>query len=289
MAQTPSRPVCITFGRFNPPTSGHKLLIDAVMKTARSLNADLIVYPSTSEDAKKNPLTFREKVKFLQQYFPNVQINTNSAMRTPFDAFKDIAARGYTDLYIVLGSDRVDEFQRFARYFRSPSAKDFNPTMHIPLGYHVVTLPRITAISATIQRAHATDNQFGKFLLGTPDPRRQDVGMELFRAVRKRMGIRESFTGAPVMKPFRTALREMIASTNLRVPFVSRLMGEDAAPMAPPKPATEVDRLRDRQSKEKIELQQRQNSAMLAAKLRDLELKTREKQQQAAAPKPAAR
>ena len=57
--------VVFTFGRFNPPTVGHEKLIMAVQSVARSKGADFFVYPSHSQDPKKNPLNQTTKIKYM--------------------------------------------------------------------------------------------------------------------------------------------------------------------------------------------------------------------------------
>ena len=52
-----------SFGRFNPPTIGHELLINKVSKVASRNRADAFIFPSGSQDAKKNPLDYAEKIK----------------------------------------------------------------------------------------------------------------------------------------------------------------------------------------------------------------------------------
>ena len=55
-----------TFGRFNPPTIGHEKLLKVVANTASKEGADEYVFPSHSQDAKKNPLTNDQKVVFMK-------------------------------------------------------------------------------------------------------------------------------------------------------------------------------------------------------------------------------
>ena len=50
--------IYFTFGRMNPPTIGHEKLMD---KT-RGANRNYRVYASQSQDPRKNPLNFRNKV-----------------------------------------------------------------------------------------------------------------------------------------------------------------------------------------------------------------------------------
>ena len=56
------------FGRFNPPTIGHEKLFDTLKKVARS--GVYRIYSSKSVDPKKNPLQFKEKIKFIRKMFP---------------------------------------------------------------------------------------------------------------------------------------------------------------------------------------------------------------------------
>jgi nicotinic acid mononucleotide adenylyltransferase len=190
----PSRPIVITFGRFNPPTTGHKLLFDHVVATAHRFGADVMVYPSVSQDARSNPLPFSTKVKFLQRLFPRLTFNTNPQMRSPFDAFKDVASRGYNKLYVVVGGDRVEAFEGFASYFKRVDARGYDASKHIPMEYHVVGVPRrdIKTVSGTAQRQRAAQNDFAGFLRGSADPKQQDVIRDLFVAVRRGMNMHES-------------------------------------------------------------------------------------------------
>ena len=99
------------FGRFNPPTIGHQKLIDKVAKVAGK--NDYQIYPSQSQDAKKNPLSYNDKVKFMRKMFPkharNIYMDKNvkMALHIADRAYKE----GYTEFVYVAGSDRVNEFK----------------------------------------------------------------------------------------------------------------------------------------------------------------------------------
>ncbi len=79
-----------SFGRMNPPTSGHGKLIKKVMSVAKKEKGVPMIYPSKTEDNKKNPLTYKTKVKVLQDVFGDI-VNTTTDIRTPFDVL------GYLD------------------------------------------------------------------------------------------------------------------------------------------------------------------------------------------------
>jgi hypothetical protein len=59
----------VAFGRFNPPTVGHGKLLAAARKAAQG--EDMKIYPSRSQDPKKNPLDPDMKVGFMKKMFPD--------------------------------------------------------------------------------------------------------------------------------------------------------------------------------------------------------------------------
>ena len=105
-----------TFGRFNPPTVGHELLINKVKEFAAG--NDYFVFPSHSVDKKKNPLTAEQKVEFMKEMFPSHKdsIIFDSQVRDAIKALKWLEDKGYTDAIFVVGSDRVSAFQFIKQY-----------------------------------------------------------------------------------------------------------------------------------------------------------------------------
>ena len=64
-----------TFGRFNPPTVGHEKLVVATANVARREGGEYFVYPSRSQDSKKNPLDQSTKIKYMKKMFPKHKKN----------------------------------------------------------------------------------------------------------------------------------------------------------------------------------------------------------------------
>ena len=60
----------MTFGRMNPPTTGHLKLIDKVKEVAAKHGAGHTVITSHSQDKNKNPLSSAQKIKHLKRYSP---------------------------------------------------------------------------------------------------------------------------------------------------------------------------------------------------------------------------
>lgn len=101
-----------SFGRFNPPTTGHEKLLKAADSVARSQGSDLFVYATQSEDPKKNPLSYTDKVKFMRKMFRSYakSIMADKSIRTAFDVLSKLYKDGYRDVTMVVGGDRVAEF-----------------------------------------------------------------------------------------------------------------------------------------------------------------------------------
>ncbi len=106
------RKAVFTFGRFNPPTIGHKALLDKVEHHAHKHDGDHYVFASKSHDNKKNPLPFNEKIEYLAAMFPNINFENNEEVTNPFKAINWLVKEGYKDITMIVGSDRVEEFER---------------------------------------------------------------------------------------------------------------------------------------------------------------------------------
>ena len=65
--------VVFTFGRFNPPTTGHEKLIQKVASTAGS--SPFRIYPSYSQNQKKDPLPFPLKIAYMRKMYPKYARN----------------------------------------------------------------------------------------------------------------------------------------------------------------------------------------------------------------------
>jgi cytidyltransferase-like protein len=103
----------MTFGRMNPPTTGHLKLIDKVKEIAHKHNAEHSVVTSHSQDSKKNPLSGEQKVKHLKKYSPGTHFVSSSKEHPTFlHHAAELHKKGVTHLHMVAGSDRVDEYKK---------------------------------------------------------------------------------------------------------------------------------------------------------------------------------
>lgn len=113
VARRPS--VFFTFGRFNPPTVGHKAMIQNLVAMAEAVGADAYVFLSKTQDAEKNPLLAGEKVHILKSMFPDPEVvriihpEVRGTTNIPA-VLRALREAGYESITMVVGSDRVPDF-----------------------------------------------------------------------------------------------------------------------------------------------------------------------------------
>ena len=86
--------VFFTFGRMNPPTTGHEKLMNELAK--KSGKNSYKVFLSQSQDKKKNPLPYQEKVKMVRKFFPKHarQVMLDKKIKNVFDVATRYLTKG---------------------------------------------------------------------------------------------------------------------------------------------------------------------------------------------------
>ena len=184
--------VIFTFGRFNPPTVGHEKLITAVQSVAKSKGGDFFVYPSHSQDPKKNPLSQPQKIKYMKKMFPKYKRNIiASTGKTALAIASELYSKGYTNLVMVVGSDRVQEFQKILdRYNGEDKAHgfyDYDKIEVVSAGERDPDAEGVEGMSASKMRAAAVAGDFKSFRMGTPKTLSDADTKKMFNDIRKGM------------------------------------------------------------------------------------------------------
>jgi len=188
LKELPSKSVVFAFGRFNPPTSGHELLIKAVKKLAATNKAEHAIYASKSQDAKKNPLTVDKKVHYLNLMFPNTHfVAANPNVRTFIEAAKELNKK-YKNLIMVAGSDRVPEYERILNTYNGKEFH-FDTVQVISAGERDPDADDASGMSASKMRALASKGDYAQFKHGLPSTMRDIDGRRLMNDVRQGMGL----------------------------------------------------------------------------------------------------
>ena len=189
-------PVTIAFGRFNPPTIGHQKLFDIAKKTAGK--GALKIYPSRSQDAKKNPLDSDTKHDYLQKMFPDHSANiiNDPNSRTIFDVLKQAHEDGHSSVQIVVGGDRQAEFEKLSQEYNG-KLYDFSAIETISAGERDEKKGGAEGMSASKMRKAATSKDekagFEEFKKGLPKSFLEDekLAKQLFNTVRKQMAVKK--------------------------------------------------------------------------------------------------
>ena len=179
--------ITVAFGRFNPPTIGHEKLLQAAKKVAAG--GDLKIYPSRTQDNKKNPLDPDMKVSYMRKMFPDFeeQIINDAEMRSIFDVLITAGEFGYTNVNIVVGADRQAEFENLAQKYNG-ELYDFDQIRVVSAGVRDADAEGVEGMSASKMRKAVADDDFEAFKKGTPKGINDGETRTLFDAVRAGMG-----------------------------------------------------------------------------------------------------
>ena len=178
-----------TFGRMNPPTIGHQKLVDKVKAEAKKQGAMPHVYLSHTQNAKKDPLDYNTKIKFARKAFgPSV---TKSASKTIIQVLQEIEKMGHTEVTLVVGSDRVNDFKTFLNKY---NGKDFTfkKLSVVSAGQRDPDAEGTAGMSATKIRGLAQAGELEEFGKGLPSTFKSNDTKAIYNKVRKVMGITES-------------------------------------------------------------------------------------------------
>ena len=186
----------LVFGRMNPPTIGHGKLLDKLAATAS--RAPYRIYLSQSNDAKDNPLTYSDKVKYARKMFPRHarSIIIDKKVVTPFHALSAMYNAGFKKVVMIAGSDRVKEYDlRLNKYNGKKGSHGF---YNFDGGIKVVSAGQrdpdgkgAEGASGTKQRGYAQSNDFTGFSQGLSKAISNPDAKKMFNAVRNGMGLKE--------------------------------------------------------------------------------------------------
>ena len=177
------------FGRFNPPTVGHEKLLKAAKKAAEG--GDLKIYPSRTQDAKKNPLDPDMKVSYMRKMFPDFeeQIVNDPDMKSIFDVLTSASEDGYKNINIIVGADRQAEFDNLAQKYNG-ELYDFDLIRVISAGVRDADAEGVEGMSASKMRKAVVGDDFKAFRKGTPKGIDDGEAQALFNAVRIGMKVK---------------------------------------------------------------------------------------------------
>ena len=159
------------FGRFNPPTIGHEKLINAVIAVTQREGGTAFIYGSHTQDARKNPLTHKQKFKYLKEMYSSKKkiFQSRSKAKNPLEAADELSGK-YNKLIMIAGSDRVSEFKSLLNTYNGKSSGhgsyDFEEIEVKSAGERDPDADGASGMSASKMRKAATQGDFDAFQMG---------------------------------------------------------------------------------------------------------------------------
>ena len=194
MHEAKGKSLAFSFGRFNPPTTGHEKLIN---KVASIRTDDYRIYLSRSQDPKKNPLSPRQKLDIMKKMFPrharNIEVNNTNMI---LDICTLLYKKGYSDITMVVGSDRVREFDTIIKKYNDVKSRhgyyNFDNISIVSAGERDPDADNVSGMSASKMRAAASSNDLASFKRGLPSGVDANA---IMKQVRQGMNLAAQYTG----------------------------------------------------------------------------------------------
>ena len=185
----------LAFGRFNPPTIGHEQLMNVAADAAKQDDdGEYLIFPSRTQDKKKNPLDPDTKISYMQRMYPAHAKNivNNPETKTIFDVLKQAHNDGYTNVRIIGGADRVKEFEKLSGNYNG-KLYAFDNIEIVSSGDRDPDAKGMEGMSASRMRLAAAESDFKTFREGLPPNIKRSEAKELFDVLRGSMQVKEGW------------------------------------------------------------------------------------------------
>jgi hypothetical protein len=207
----------------NPPTIGHEKLLNKL--SVKAGKNPYRVFLSQSQDSKKNPLNYAEKIKFARKMFPKHarSIMMDKKVKTVFNAIQKLYDEGYKNVVMVVGDDRVREFDILLNKYNKKKGPhgvySFSRIDVVSAGSRDPDSEGVEGMSASKMRAAAADKDFTAFSQGLPKTISNADAKSLYNKIRSAMGLKEQkeFKNHIQLEPV-SEIRENYVQGNLYQP-----------------------------------------------------------------------
>ena len=169
-----------TFGRMNPPTTGHEKLVNKVRAVARVHKGDPLIYLSHTQNKNKDPIDYDDKVKFAKKAFGNIV--KMSRANTIIKVLQELEKK-YDEVVMVVGSDRVQGFKELINKYNGKDYS-FDTIKVVAAGERDPDADDVSGMSASKMRELATNEDLKEFKSGLPRNLQRDAE-NIMKSVRK--------------------------------------------------------------------------------------------------------
>ena len=185
--------VYFVWGRMNPPTAGHEMLLDFAKQKAG--NNPLRIFLTQTNDGKRNPLDYKTKIKFARKGFPKYarQIVMNPKIKLMLEAITAMYDEGFKKLVIIAGEDRVREYDVLANKYNGKKSRhgfyNFESITVLNAGQRDPDAEGVEGVSGTKLREFAKFGDFTKFAQLMPKALSNAEAKVVFNSVRQGLGL----------------------------------------------------------------------------------------------------
>lgn len=182
-------PMVLSWGRMNPAHAGHEQMINRGEEIAKKSGAKHQVVATRTKDGKDNPLEPNDKLKWLKTMFPGKNIALADPDKGTITAqLQHMNHSGVKDLTLVVGQDRVKDFQKLLDKYNG-DGKDklfnFRRIRVISAGERDPKASGTKGASGTKMRDAAKKGDFGGFSKHLPKTMKVDQQKKYFGDVVK--------------------------------------------------------------------------------------------------------
>ncbi len=187
--------VYFTFGRMNPPTVGHEKVLDILARKAGK--NPYRIFLSQTQDKKKNPLGYAEKVKYARKMFPKHarSIMLDKKVKNVFHILQKLYDEGYKNVVMVVGQDRLREFDILLNKYNGKKGPhgiyNFSRIDTVSAGSRDPDSEGVEGMSASKMRSAAAKKDFTSFAQGLPKAVSNPDAKALYNKIRSAMGLKE--------------------------------------------------------------------------------------------------
>jgi len=191
LSELPNKSLIFAFGRFNPPTVGHELLISKVEALSKKTSIPYRIYTTATQDKKSNPLSQKDKIKYMEKSFRNAHIY--AAKGNIIQLLQSFEKEGIKEIHLVVGSDRTKEFETLLNKYNEKEYKFSKIEIH-SAGERDPDSDDADGMSASKMRSAASKGDYKSFEKGATKKLTDIDTKKMYNDVRKGLGLKtESF------------------------------------------------------------------------------------------------
>jgi hypothetical protein len=191
LSELPNKSLIFAFGRFNPPTVGHELLISKVEALSKKTSIPYRIYTTATQDKKSNPLSQKDKIKYMEKSFRNAHIY--AAKGNIIQLLQSFEKEGIKEIHLVVGSDRTKEFESLLNKYNEREYNFSKIEIH-SAGERDPDSDDADGMSASKMRSAASKGDYKSFEKGVTKKLTDIDTKKMYNDVRKGLGLRiESF------------------------------------------------------------------------------------------------